>query len=128
MLLCNSIPLTEFSAQGKTVCGPLTASKFSVPCQTRSQRGKFLFPNYLHTAANSGYFGAATGDISKDISPGRCEGPQGPDYDLGIWYALSAPLKDLQISPVIIANLTLVTAKAISPTHPPTQVLAALKQ
>lgn len=37
-------------------------------------------------AANPKYFGAALGDISRDISPGRCEGPQGPNYDLTIWY------------------------------------------
>ncbi|MCJ1462922.1 hypothetical protein MMC07_001526 [Pseudocyphellaria aurata] len=44
----------NFQKQGSTVCGPLTAS-------------------------NPNHFGAASGDISHDISPGRCDGPQTPD-------------------------------------------------
>lgn len=44
----------DFIKQGSTVCGPLAA-------------------------ANPNHFGAASGDISRDISPGRCDPPLDPD-------------------------------------------------
>ena len=80
----------NYTQQGQSVC--LGKGGSQKPCQSTHENP--IEPQLTSPLANMAYFGAAIGDISRDISGGLCDGShngadQSPQsYDASKWYDL----------------------------------------